>query len=66
MRSADRSFRYSLNGLSHTFGGMTELSIEAATAMVGRAREHAESLGVAMTLAVIDSAGHRVAFARLA
>jgi uncharacterized protein GlcG (DUF336 family) len=44
---------------------MTELTIEAVTAMIGRGRNHAESLGVAMTLAVVDRAGHLVAFARM-
>jgi uncharacterized protein GlcG (DUF336 family) len=39
--------------------------LELATEIIGRARREAEKIGVAMSFAAVDSAGHLVAAARM-
>ncbi|MRG59487.1 heme-binding protein [Agromyces sp. CFH 90414] len=41
------------------------IPLDLAVELVGAARAHAESLGVAVSIAVVDAGGHLVAFARM-
>ena len=41
------------------------ISLSDATAIVDRATSHADGMGVPMNIAVVDGAGHLIAFARM-
>ncbi|AVZ77061.1 glycolate utilization protein [Streptomyces lunaelactis] len=41
------------------------IKLEAAQAMIEKARAHAVAIGVPMNIAVVDGGGHLVAFARM-
>jgi uncharacterized protein GlcG (DUF336 family) len=44
---------------------MTNLTLDSATAILARGREHAQRIGVPMNIAVTDGGGHLLAFARM-